>query len=427
MPEKDAAIRCYVALAILLLVTLRGIVVLLVAPTLPAASIYWGVALTLGMMAIYGLSLALRGKLFLPYPLPHLLMLNLALLSIWALTSLVLDSPANAFLPLYFLGFMPFLAYLFKDIPEELLILWMRIISVALSVFLIVEFLQLNTAFFDNGYETAYSIQKALRANFDAYGKSANFYRPNGLFGLNPEDTGMAMAVLSIFWLFFLLREGAGSGINYLLALITSLGLILSLTASNIIAAAVGGLIFGVIGLLIAKSKIRFILKIIVLIEILIIGIYLAFLFKLIPIEIINAWKIRVSRSGGDWGNILDFRTGYLWEDMMALFFGHGSLGLSNIATVEIGTIKIFFEYGLFSTIVFYSILIFPIILWIVSKDGDWRREKLPYVAAVSVGFITLWHYTSLLKTTNIVIFLALYSQTLTIVRPQHIGSTNAV
>lgn len=110
--------------------------------------------------------------------------------------------------------------------------------------------------------------------------------------------------------------------------------------------------------------------------------------------------------STGDW----------LW-DAAALLFGHGmSLQISRIGEVaEVSMLKGLVEYGVIHELVIFSLLLYPVALFFSKKYRYYRLDALPYVAAVAVGVLSQWHYGSVMRTTNIFVFFALYAQALRI------------
>ena len=77
----------------------------------------------------------------------------------------------------------------------------------------------------------------------------------------------------------------------------------------------------------------------------------------------------------------------------------------------ELAFVKILFEYGILHTIIIFLLLSMPCILYLFKKHYMNKLEIFPYVIAIFIGFLTLWHYGSVVRTTNIFGFFAIYGQ----------------
>ena len=74
------------------------------------------------------------------------------------------------------------------------------------------------------------------------------------------------------------------------------------------------------------------------------------------------------------------------------------------------------FEQGIIHFIVLLTLFCYPFKLFIKSKEKV-APILLPFLGAFSVGLVSLWHYGSVFRITNGVIFWGLYAQIIVLVQ----------
>jgi len=108
----------------------------------------------------------------------------------------------------------------------------------------------------------------------------------------------------------------------------------------------------------------------------------------------------------GDWHGMFNSLSAGM---LVSPFFwiGHGYVFDSEYIKTEVALLKGVFEYGFFNAILVYLVVIYPLFLFLKV-----RRPVilLPYLAPVVFGFLSLLHYGSLFRSTNIGVFYAMYS-----------------
>ena len=85
------------------------------------------------------------------------------------------------------------------------------------------------------------------------------------------------------------------------------------------------------------------------------------------------------------------------------------SIWLLYVANVtEIGFIGTLMEYGFLYFSLFMLLLSYPVVVYF--KQIKPTKIAIPYVVAVFVGFLSLWHYGTVLRTTNIFVYFSIYA-----------------
>ena len=405
------------ALTVLVFSVTRGLVPILTKNASLATPTYFTAAILGVLLSCYGLNAALFtnsreiGKL-----LRTLLVINLLFFLVWLIPVVILRLEFNSISEIIYIGLFPFSIYALIKIPEKIIIPTLSFLTLVIAAFVILEFIELNTFLIPNGHSLAFERQALLRPGvFEAFGKTGYLFRPNGLFGSIPEDVGNILAILFVYWFGMVFIVKRYKLFFYGVAIVTLSALFFTSTASNISASLVGATLVLVTNVK-NKNKNNLLFNSVISLAVLVILWWASNHYGL-NLEIFWKWSFRASGEG-DWENMLDFRAGDWLTDTYAYLFGHGAtLNISRIATMEIGTVRWLFEYGLFHSLILFSILLYPVALFLSTKDRDGRLHALPYVAAVTVGVLSTWHYTSLIRTTNIFVFFALYAQALRIYR----------
>ena len=221
--------------------------------------------------------------------------------------------------------------------------------------------------------------------------------------------------IQQIFWLFFVywlalsFRSHKNYFITYFLTFISILTLLLTQSASNIIAGLVGLFII----LFVYKRNIfslNNILKSLILIIPLGIWVYNKYGES---IKLLLIWFERVSPEKGNWSGMTYYGQSDFFSNLFSFLFGYGNiLKISEVGYyAEQAFIKAIFGYGIFHATIFFLLLSAPVIIYLLNRNRLDKMEVFPYVIAVFVGFLSLWHYGSVLRTTNIFVFFALYGQ----------------
>lgn len=404
------------ALAVLVYSVLRGLVPLLTGNAGLASPAYYAAAIFGIALSYYGLHIALftKRKAIGEWP-ERLLVINVLLYTAWLIPVLIFN-PKYEFVVIVHSALFPFAVYALIKIPEKTLTLTFGFLALIISAFVIREFIELNTSLVPDGYRLAFERQALLRPNlFESFGKTGNFYRPNGLFGFRPHDSGNILAILFVYWLAMLFRAGKYVFPASVVASITLVALFYTSSAANIVASLVGGMFVLVVALTSAGWRTYSSWRPILVFALVLVAVsWGLFQYGVAP-EALWAWARRLSITYGDWKGMTNIGTGDPAGDTAAILFGHGiSLQTTRIGDVsEASMLKGLVEYGIVHTIVIYAMLLYPAVLFFFRKYRECRLDVLPHVAAVTVGVLSLWHYGSVMRTTNIFVFFALYAQAL--------------
>ena len=115
--------------------------------------------------------------------------------------------------------------------------------------------------------------------------------------------------------------------------------------------------------------------------------------------------------SGGKMQAMLISGESSILENFISLILGHESYtGISDLGYhSEIAYVSLLMNYGILVAIPFFILLTLPIYLYIKSSK-KLRNEIFVEVVSISIGVLTLWHYGSLLRSSSIFLFYALYS-----------------
>ena len=133
-----------------------------------------------------------------------------------------------------------------------------------------------------------------------------------------------------------------------------------------------------------------------------VISIYL--IFPLFPI--LTGFLDRVG-SQGDYEGM----TNALSVDMLSsihFWFGHGYIFESELLITEVALIKGIHQFGLIVALIIYTLLLYPI--WFYVRNPNALFKNLPYLIPILFAFMSLLHYGSLFKVTNIGIFYLFYA-----------------
>lgn len=399
-----------VLLTIILATVLRGLVPVLSNGLLTTLSVYRFSSLAACGVAIWGLFRSFKSlKLFSPW-LHNLLLINLCLFMVWTLVEWwITGDLADASFNLLTCAIIPYTIYIFANLSERNLYEAAGVITIVLSVSILIDFTLLNTAIIPSGKVLFEHIHSLIRQNGVPWlSRTGPVLRAPGLTG-NSHDSANVLIMLSVLWFakcFVSNQKKIQSAAYFIVALVA---LFATASAANIVAAIA---CFGaVLGFLFYTSKGRGVLLTCIAIGAIFAVVLIGLQFTAYNFSsgILNQWMVRVGPDG-DWRAMMAIQTAY--RSMGEIFYWLAS-GHSTAAGVEFGSevalLKIFFSYGFLPASTLVLILIYP--LWLFkSVDPDTRKAALPLVGAVVVGFLSLWHYGSLFRSTSLYLFFFIYA-----------------
>ena len=401
------------ALIVLIFSFSRGLVPLLTGDPSHSSIVYslsWSSGVLLGFLGI-DLALHDRGTTVGPR-LRAVLLFNLFLFFIWIFPVLVLERELYALLLIVRLAIFPFAIYALTRLPRGYVLGAFRWATLLIAITVLWDYLDLNLPI-GAGLDAATQRQLLLRPdNFEGFGRTGDVFRPVGILGHRPHDGSNVLAMLAVFWLAMTIVEPRRRSRNGTLAVLAILALVATQVASNIVAFLAGlTLLFLLAG---AHVRLKDIARSLVVLILLGLGArYLMSNFFANPIDILFHWTGRFA-SEEIWTRMTDLGTRYPLDDWGSLLVGHStSLDVSRIGYVtEVGFVALLVELGVIHFSVFMGLLMFPLLRF-KNADREQRLNSLPYVLALVVGILSLWHYGSVLRTTNIFIFFAMYAQVL--------------
>jgi hypothetical protein len=425
LPIKNTKLRLLSVFALFVLIfsVIRGFVPLL-AGNASLVRLTYNFSFILGILfSLFGLYSVLSKKnQIISKQLRLLLLANFVLYIFWWFPVIVFSPSFNFKIAFFYTGLFPFAIIGFAKLPEKYLITALKIISVTVAGSVIWEFLLLNTNLVLNGYNLAMKYQLLLRPeNFEVFGRTAGMMRPVGILGHRPHDAANLLAILSVYWVAMLFRKSTHKISIYIISVISISAMLMTQSASNILAFFMG--IFFIMSIY-RRKLFKFTSYLYLLYYMLILaGIgFLSKVFLGVKYDFLFQW-LRRTFSGSVWADMVSLGITNIGKDLLVVFTGHGSsLGFSSVGnTSEIAFIKMLVEFGLITWIVIMIILIYPVWCYALNRSKD-KQLALPYIVGIIVGVVSLWHYGSVLRTTNIFVFFALHACALKIFANERIN-----
>lgn len=415
MPLKKSNTITLVSI-ILILISVRGLLVLFIGRKDYTNYIYYTTLFIALFLSKFGFELS-RKKDFSapPRDLQNLLKYNFIFYAIWLLPVLIFN-PAIDWLtaPLY-LAILPYIVFIFYYLDIKIFYKILSFVSIIIALSVIWDFVELNILI--DRYDIAFARQELLRPdNFEAVGRNDMLVRPNGITGSRPHDASNLLSMFFVFWFTKYLFEKSKNKLSIIiLILLTGIALLATQVASNIIAA------FFVLFFIIPYGFFKY-PKNIPYIGIFLTSVLLIYLFASNPLYF-DALMSGFQRAGsdGDWDGILLFQVNDIIPLILTSFIGHaGSLGLFHAGEVtEFAIIRMVFEQGIIHFLLILFILFYPLYL-IYKNKIKITTNMLPLIAALLVGILSLWHYGSLFRITNEVLFWAFYGILVSMIKKQY-------
>ncbi len=361
---------------------------------------------------MFGLYLALfKGNHAVTKRLRIMLLLNLILHIVWLLPILIISPQINLIASFAYTGLFPFTILVFATISEKYLGAVITALTIFVAGTVIWEFIELNTGIIPGGFDLATNRQLLLRPGvFEAFGNTAGLLRAVGIFGHRPHDAGNFLAIVSTFCVALMFRQVRVKTETAAISLIAVSGMLMTQSAANILA-----FFFGLIIILAAqRRKILNAKSIVTIGTITILGtsllLPLSYVIGIDP-SVLWQWTKRVGPDA-PWNEFIALGISDISLDLLALIIGHGSsFGLSKVGDIsEVAFIKMLMELGVLSFLTLITILFYPIWRYFFAGENK-RKLSFPYIVSLFVGVISLWHYGSVLRTTNIFVLFAIYAQ----------------
>jgi hypothetical protein len=300
----------------------------------------------------------------------------------------------------FYLYLLPYVVFLLLRVRTNYLYVGFIIITIAISYSVLDNFIE--TLKGPEGIQNVFNYNTRLRPDtFEAMSRTGDFYRPAGYTGSYHDSANILGMVSCLFFMRFLVRR---KWLDLGLALFALTSLTLTQSAINIFIAIFTCVIFSIY-VLVLRRKIR------TLISFLLIMIALAWLVVNFG-DVITIFTKRLDAVGEGGGMLYKLDMSSLMSSVPFFFIGHASAFGSEIIHTEIGHLKLLFQLGIVHTLILYWILFYPILRF--KKVRSFCFDSLPGVAALFFGIMSMLHYGSLFRSTNILLFYAIYATCLT-------------
>lgn len=380
-----------IALTIIIFST-RGIIVL--NSPLSANTIYITTAIIALILATYGFIISKRNKDNELILLRNLLILNGFLTVINVAVDFLLGVSFDPSVLYYSLG--PYIVFLLLRVPTFYLKVVVWVIAMAISYSICDNFF--DTLQGEAGVQKVFEYQLKLRPEvFEAFSRTGEFYRVGGYTGSYHDSANILGMAGSYFFVRFLLKRKL---FDLILSVGTVFSLLLTQSAANIVVAILTISLFGGYVLLRSRELKTYLY--------LLIGFTCLVVLSAFFADLMTIFLSRVGESG-DWegmANQLDANS--FLSSIPFVLLGHGAGFGSEFITTEIGFLKGVLQWGIVHAVIVYWILLYPVFRFV--KIRSICFDALPSVAAIFFGFMSLVHYGSLFRVTNIFLFFSFYA-----------------
>jgi len=391
-------------LTVLFLSTCRGLIAL--TGVVPTQLLYYGVT-------IFGISVCLLGiankknHIAGGRNLRLILMINLAALIYWLITDLLLGGGLRSIVAFPMVALTPFMIYMFLDVDENVLVKSVLFLTLIVSASCFLDFILLNVV--DEVALCAAYHGRLSRDGVAIFRHLGPVYSSIGITG-STTDTGNLMAILVVFWSGMLVTR-RGPRLLIVLVPLFIVALFMTHSVANILAAIVG-----IVAIVIHQMRSMQLKRVVAaamggLIVFLSMGFLADHYVNLDLLSTsITPWVSKLLQPS-QYGPLTKIGLSNYGTDVLAFFAGHSSTTkLSNVADVtEFGLLQLPFIFGFFSSLIFLLLLLYPVLCFFKGSRLT-RKMMLPSVAAVGVGVLSLWHYGSVLRSTSIFLFYAMFA-----------------
>lgn len=395
--------------ALILMTVFRGLIPLISNGGVPATVVYKVVSSAAILMSGYGFYLSRRTQHSIPVGLSNLLVCNLVFFFFWGLVEYlsgrgIFDSSFN---PIMF-ALVPYSVFVFSRLSHECANRLLVITTVGLCASVFYDFALLNTTIIANGLRVFEQNSKLLRQDGQLWlTRTGVVVRANGITG-SAHDTACLLAMLLVFWFVKFVKDVKNRLLSLSLLTISGFALFSTGSAANIVSAGFGGA--AVVILSLAENR-RRTLRMMVTISVFLALVLVVLEFT--PFDyssgFVNAWLTRIGPNGA-WADMLKvgFKDMSIIETIFWGLAGH-SLLFGLIFDCETAMLQFPFQFGIASALVLYIIFAYPLIIF-SQASKDRRMFLYPWMAAAGTGFLTLSHYSSLLRSTDIYLFYLIFA-----------------
>jgi hypothetical protein len=396
-------LKLYAGIIILLLSTLRGCVFLITG--FPPSQMLFFTSTICIIALVFIFSNPIKFYRNDNYTLfKNVIILNLIAGIFWSLTEFVFKGFSTGLIREFFIIFFaPLSILIFFKIDYKLLknLIYFIVLIIAFSC--ILDFWVSNVF---PGYPLGSEIKNYYMLKFTPPTTDINpariglMLRAHGITG-NYHDSANILAFCSVFIAGNLFYKKENIFINTLLLILSLTGLITTLSLANIIACFIGLIIinFSVSKGLVLRTFFTF-------------GIFILIIYFFDTYFEISKYILpQLDPSGVKMQAMLITGESTVFQNFITLFIGHESYtGISDFGYFsEIAFVVLIMKYGILVFVPFIMALLLPLYLYLKSSKL-FRNEIFVETLTISIAVLTLWHYGSLVRSTSIFLFYALYS-----------------
>ena len=388
-PHKLGALASYFVIFVLAFTSLRGWVILnlKVSPEI----VYGFSSMLIIALAMYGFNCRFRIRDRNLTLLRNLLPVNLFFGIYYIISAKLLGGSIDV--TVFYLYFLPYILFLFLRISAEKLHVGLFLIFIGISFSVIDNFIISLTGADGLAYMEEYNT-KLRPLVFDAMSRTGAYLRVGG-YTASYHDSANILGMLGSYYYVKSIIDK--SWLKIIIAIIALGAMTLTQSAANIILALLTCLMFSMY-IVVKKPTVG------IGIWLLTIAFIVTFIASKFPEMLVFSNRVGAD---GDWDNMNKnitleiFLSPHFW-------IGHGYIAVSEDVGTESAFLGGILQVGIVSACLLYWVLIYPAYVFFASKSRSFA--PLPYLAAIVFGFLSLAHYGSLFRVTNIAIFYAMYA-----------------
>lgn len=395
--------KLYVGIFILIISTLRGFFFLITGLS-PTQTLFFSSTLLIFILIFLFSNLIKFYKYDNYHLFKNLIYLNLFTGFFWFIIELFLSgfstSLVREFLMIFF---APSSILIFLNLNYKTILYSIYIIVSIISISCIVDF-WISNVFpgYPLGIEVKnYYLYKVIPSTTEIIpARIGSMVRAHGITG-SYHDSANILTFCSVFIAGNLFFKKQKRILNAFLLFVSITALISTLSLANIIACFIGLIIinFSVYKGLVLRTTLSF------FVFILIIYFFESFF------DISKYVLPQLDPSGVKMQAMLISGESNIFQNIVTILIGHeSSTGISDLGYFsEIAFVTLLMKYGILVFLPFMFVLTLPIYLYLKSSK-TFRKTIFVETLTLSIAVLTLWHYGSLVRSTSIFLFYALYS-----------------
>ena len=395
--------KLYVGIFILIISTLRGFFFLITGLS-PTQTLFFSSTLLIFILIFLFSNLIKFYKYDNYHLFKNLIYLNLFTGFFWFIIELFLSgfstSLVREFLMIFF---APISILIFLNLNYKTILYSIYIIVSIISISCIVDF-WISNVFpgYPLGIEVKnYYLYKVIPSTTEIIpARIGSMVRAHGITG-SYHDSANILTFCSVFIAGNLFFKKQKRILNAFLLFVSITALISTLSLANIIACFIGLIIinFSVYKGLVLRTTLSF------FVFILIIYFFESFF------DISKYVLPQLDPSGVKMQAMLISGESNIFQNIVTILIGHeSSTGISDLGYFsEIAFVTLLMKYGILVFLPFLFVLTLPIYLYLKSSK-TFRKTIFVETLTLSIAVLTLWHYGSLVRSTSIFLFYALYS-----------------